>query len=37
MSQNVRVVSIGTIEDFRKPYGQAREIIHSLRLRYLVD
>ncbi|MBA3650550.1 MAG: hypothetical protein H0W66_03460 [Chthoniobacterales bacterium] len=26
-----------TIEDFRKPYIQAREIIHSLRLRYLVD
>ncbi len=26
-----------SIEDFRKPYGQAREIIHSLRMRYLVD
>ena len=26
-----------SIEEFRKPYGRAREIIHSLRLRYLVD
>ncbi len=26
-----------SIEEFRRPYSQAREIIHSLRLRYLVD
>ncbi len=32
-----RRMKCATIDDFRKPYGQAREIIHSLRLRYLVD
>ncbi|MEO7168607.1 MAG: hypothetical protein ABI016_16445 [Chthoniobacterales bacterium] len=32
-----RRMKCASIEDFRKPYGQAREIIHSLRLRYLVD
>lgn len=32
-----RRMQCATIEDFRKPYGRAREIIRSLRLRYLID
>ena len=32
-----RRMKFATIEDFRLPYGQAREVIHTLRLRYLVD
>jgi glutamate-ammonia-ligase adenylyltransferase len=32
-----RRMNFGTIEDFRAPYGRARETIHSLRLRYLSE
>lgn len=32
-----RRMKCATIEDFRRPYSRAREVIHSLRLRYLVD
>ncbi|MEO6871286.1 MAG: hypothetical protein ABI233_03595 [Chthoniobacterales bacterium] len=32
-----RRMKFATIEDFRLPYGHAREVIHTLRLRYLVD
>jgi glutamate-ammonia-ligase adenylyltransferase len=32
-----RRMNFGTIEEFRAPYGRARETIHSLRLRYLND
>ncbi|MBA3962518.1 MAG: bifunctional [glutamate--ammonia ligase]-adenylyl-L-tyrosine phosphorylase/[glutamate--ammonia-ligase] adenylyltransferase [Chthoniobacterales bacterium] len=32
-----RRMKIRSIEEFRLPYGRAREVIHSLRLRYLVD
>ena len=32
-----RRMKFATIEDFRRPYGHAREVIHTLRLRYLVD
>ena len=30
-------MSFATIDDFRAPYGSAREMIHSLRLRYLAE
>jgi glutamate-ammonia-ligase adenylyltransferase len=33
----VRRMNFGTIEEFRAPYGRARETIHSLRLRYLTE
>ena len=32
-----RRMKFATIEDFRAPYGRARETIHSLRTRYLND
>jgi glutamate-ammonia-ligase adenylyltransferase len=32
-----RRMNCATIEDFRLPYSRAREVIRSLRLRYLVD
>lgn len=32
-----RRMKFATIEDFRSPYSRAREVIHSLRLRYLSD
>ncbi|HSU85851.1 MAG TPA: hypothetical protein VLI42_03885, partial [Chthoniobacterales bacterium] len=32
-----RRMNCATIEDFRRPYSRAREVIRSLRLRYLVD
>jgi glutamine synthetase adenylyltransferase len=32
-----RRMKFATIEDFRAPYGRARETIHSLRTRYLVE
>ncbi len=32
-----RRMKFPSVEEFRLPYGQARETIHSLRLRYLVD
>ncbi len=32
-----RRMKFATFEDFRPPYGHAREVIHTLRLRYLVD
>jgi [glutamine synthetase] adenylyltransferase / [glutamine synthetase]-adenylyl-L-tyrosine phosphorylase len=33
----VRRMKFATIEDFRAPYGKARETIHWLRMRYLSD
>jgi len=35
--QFARRMRFATIDDFRAPYGRAREMIHSLRLRYLVE
>ena len=35
--QFARRMRFATIEDFRAPYGRAREVIHSLRLRYLAE
>ena len=32
-----RRMKFATIEDFRAPYGRARELVHSLRMRYLVE
>ena len=32
-----RRMMCATIDEFRAPYGKARETIHSLRLRYLVE
>ncbi len=32
-----RRMKFASVEEFRLPYGHAREAIHSLRLRYLVD
>ena len=32
-----RRMKCATIDEFRAPYGKARETIHSLRLRYLVE
>jgi glutamate-ammonia-ligase adenylyltransferase len=35
--QFARRMRFATIDDFRAPYGRAREMIHSLRLRYLAE
>ena len=35
--QFARRMRFATIDEFRAPYGQAREVIHSLRLRYLAE
>ena len=35
--QFARRMRFATIDDFRAPYGRAREVIHSLRLRYLAE
>ena len=35
--QFARRMKFGTIDEFRAPYGRAREVIHSLRLRYLAE
>jgi glutamate-ammonia-ligase adenylyltransferase len=35
--QFARRMGFATIDDFRAPYGRAREVIHSLRLRYLAE
>ena len=32
-----RRMNFATIDEFRAPYGKARETIHSLRTRYLVE
>ena len=32
-----RRMKFATIEDFRAPYGRARELVHSLRMRYLAE
>jgi glutamate-ammonia-ligase adenylyltransferase len=35
--QFARRMKFASIDDFRGPYGKAREVIHSLRLRYLAE
>jgi glutamate-ammonia-ligase adenylyltransferase len=35
--QFARRMRFATIDDFRAPYGRAREVIHSLRLRYQAE
>jgi glutamate-ammonia-ligase adenylyltransferase len=35
--QFARRMRFATIDEFRAPYGKAREMIHSLRLRYLAE
>jgi len=36
-NQFARRMRFATIDEFRAPYGKAREMIHSLRLRYLAE